>query len=270
MSIDVFSNPTLIQRLRTSAPLALRHLLLSAAIATLFAWLIMGFWFPPPFAEISKGLSLFLWIAVVDVICGPALTLLLLHPGKSRKALWVDITLIAVVQLSALIYGLHTLKEARPIALVFEVDRFRVVSYADLDTSRAEAVPDWVRPWGFEGPRLLGVRSARTAQEKFASVDASLQGLEPGQRPDWWQDYDINAPEVKQRAKRLEQLLAMHPQEVRRIRSAAARASKGAQIRPEELLWLPVVSRQSMDWVAFLDPVDARIRGFAHVDGFGS
>lgn len=184
--------------------------------------------------------------------------------------MWVDIALIAVVQLSALVYGLDTLKEARPLAIVFEVDRFRVVSHADLDTSRAEAVPDWVRPWGLEAPRLLGVRSARTAQEKFESVDASLQGIEPGQRPDWWQDYDINAPEVKRRAKRLETLLAMRPQEAQRIQSAVAQATQGTQIRPEDLLWLPVVSRQSMDWVAFLDPTDARIRGFAHVDGFDS
>ena len=265
-----FSTPALNQRFRTSAPLALRHLLLSAAIAALVAWLVLGFWFPPPFAEISGGLTLFLWIVGVDVVCGPALTLVLLHPGKSRKAIWVDITLIAVVQLSALAYGLDTLKEARPLAIVFEVDRFHVVSHADLDMSRAEAVPDWVRPWGFAAPRLLGVRSARTSQEKFESVDASLQGIEPGQRPDWWQDYDINAPEVKRRAKRLEALLALHPQETERIQSAVAQATKGTQIRPEDLLWLPVVSRQSMDWVAFLDPADARIRGFAHVDGFGS
>jgi len=264
---------TLLRRLQSSAPWALGHLIVSVVIAGLVALLVIGAWFPSPFAEISGGLSLFLLVVAVDVVCGPALTLLLLHPGKSRQALFVDIALISAVQFSALGYGVHTLSEARPIAIVFEVDRFRVVSYADLDTSRPESIPDWVRPWSFQGPRLLGVRAARTAREKFESVDASLQGVEPGQRPDWWQDFEINAPEVKQRAKRLELLLAMHPQKVQRILSAAAQVTHGLKqddtMNPQELLWLPVVSRKSMDWVAFIDPSNARIRGYVHVDGFG-
>jgi hypothetical protein len=264
---------TLLRRLRSAAPWALRHLILTVVIAGLIAWLVVSAWFPAPFAEISGGLSIFLLMIAVDVVCGPALTLMLLHSQKSSMALSVDIAVIAAVQFSALGYGLYTLSEARPIAIVFEVDRFRVVSYADLDTSHPENIPEWVNPWSFEAPRLLGVRSARTAQEKFESVDASLQGVEPGQRPAWWQDYNINVPEVKQRAKELESLLKMHSKDAQRIRYAAMKAASGTAVgevlRPDDLLWLPVVSRQSMDWVAFIDPRSARIRGYIHVDGFG-
>lgn len=263
-----------LQRFKMSAPWALRHLAASAGIAGLIAVLVIGAWFPAPFAEISGGLSLFLLVVAVDVVCGPALTLLLLYPGKSRVALRVDVALIVALQVFALAYGMHTLSEARPLAIVFEVDRFRVVSYADLETSHLVDIPAWVRPWGFGAPRLLGVRAARTTQEKFASVDASLQGLEPGQRPDWWQDYALSASEVKHRAKRLDLLLQLHPQEVQRILSAASQAAgapqKNETANAQELLWLPVVSRRSMDWVAFVDPSSARIRGYAHVDGFGA
>lgn len=263
----------LFPRLRSSAPWALRHLVFSMVLAALVAFLVIGAWFPPPFVEISGGLSLFFLIAAVDVVCGPALTLLLLHPGKTRKALWVDIVLISVVQLAALMYGVHTLSLARPIALVYEVDRFRVVSYADLDFSQPETVPDWVQPWGFEAPRLLGVRSARTAEEKWESVDASLQGIEPSQRPHWWQDYDSSIPQVKERAKPLDVLLSMHPQDRQRVQAAASQAAvepkEHETSRYEELLWLPVVSRQTMGWVAFIDPRTARIRGYVKADGFG-
>lgn len=266
--------PDVAQRLRTAVPWALRHLAASVLIAGLIALLVIGAWFPAPFAEISGGLSLFLLMVAVDVVCGPALTLLLLHPGKSRVALRVDVALIVTLQVSALVYGVHTLSEARPVAIVFEVDRFRVVSYADLETSQPESVPEWARPWSFEAPRLLGVRAARTTEEKFASVDASLQGLEPGQRPDWWQDYALNVSDVKQRAKQLDVLLKLNPAEVQRILSAATEAAaapeKNETAHPHELLWLPVVSRRSMDWIAFIDPTSARIRGYAHVDGFGT
>lgn len=260
-------------RLKSALPWALRHLALSLVIAALLAALVIGLWFPSPFLCMLGGATLFLTVVVVDVVCGPVLTLLLIHAGKSRKALLTDIFMIAAIQMAALAYGLYTFSQGRPIAVVFEVDRFRVVSYADLDTSRSEAVPDWVHPWGFANPRVLAVRKAKTAEEKMASVDMSLQGLEPGQRPDWWQEYEISVPEVMQRAKPLQKLLALHPRDAERIHSAAAKAAGIPQEyktqRPEDLLWLPVVSRQSMDWVALLDPQSARIRGYVHADGFG-
>ena len=263
-----------LDRIKLSAPWALRHLILSIAIASGVALLVIKFWFPAPFFEISGGLSLFVLIVIVDVVCGPALTLLLLHPGKTRKALWVDVLLISTVQISALFYGIYVLSEARPIAVVFEVDRFRVVSYADLDTARSKDFPGWISPWGFASPRTLSVRSARTPDEKWASVEASLQGVEPSQRPDWWQDYDLSAHQIKARAKPLGLLLSMHPQEREHIQAFASQAAKAPReqevAHPEELLWLPVVSRQSMDWVAFIDPKSTRIRGYANVDGFGS
>lgn len=217
----------------------------------------------------------FFLIMLVDVVCGPTLTLLLIHPEKTPKAIWIDIALIFFVQMAALGYGVHSLSEARPVALLFEVDRFRVVSYADIDTSQPETIPEWVGALRFEPPRILGIRSARTPQEKAESVDASLQGVEPGQRPDWWQAYELSIPQVKSRAMPLDALLALNPQLTERIQRHAAKAAEkgdGRQdaLRPEELLWLPVVSRMSMGWVAFVDPLSGRIRGYVEADGFGS
>jgi len=260
-------------RLRSALPWAWRHLLFSVGVVSLLAFLVIFVWFPGPLIQISGGWSLLLLIFAVDVVCGPTLTLLLLHPGKSRRALWVDIGLIFAVQVSAFFYGFYSLGYARPIALIYEVDRFRVVSFSDVDVSNPENVPEWVGPWNFNSPRTLGVRSAKNAQEKLESLTASLQGVETGQRPDWWQDYAISLPQVKARAKPLEQLLALNPRIIDSIRSESIRAAKDPQaneaIVPEELLWIPVVSKRAMDWVAFVDPNTGRIRGYVHADGFG-
>lgn len=264
----------LIFRLKSAIPWALRHLLVSAVIAALLAIVAIKLWFPPPFWDISAAGLLFFTVIAVDIVCGPFLTLLLIHFDKSRAARLIDFSLIGIIQISALIYGLYTLSESRPIAVVFEVDRFHVISFADIDNSKPESIPDWVKPWGAEPVRILGVRNAKDTKEKMESVDASLQGVEPGQRPWWWQDYALSAPQVKARAKPLEELLAMHPDMASRIEADAARVLKtfdgNEEKNPENLLWLPVVSRKSMDWVALIDPQSARIFGYIHADGFGN
>lgn len=265
---------TLISRFAGTAPWASRHLVLSLLLAALIAWLVFGIWFPTPYLEISGGLILFTLILGVDIVCGPLLTLLLLHPSKSRRAMAVDIVLIACLQLGALIYGLHVLSHARPLAIVFEVDRFRAISYADIQTSDLANAPAWVRAWGLSPPRVLGIRTARSSEEKIDSVNASLQGVEPSQRPNWWQDYALSTYAVKERAQPLALLQKLNPGRIHAIQSAAAKAAKnpenGEVTSPNALLWLPLVSRRSLDWVVFLDPETARIRGFVHADGFGS
>ena len=60
---------------------------------------------------------------------------------------------------------------------------------------------------------------------------------------------------------------------IHQIQTAAALAAKhpeaGETASPNALLWLPLVSRQAMDWVVLIDPMTLRIRGYVHADGFG-
>lgn len=263
---------SLFSRFNATAPWALRHLIGSLVMGGVISVMVFGFWFPMPFRELSGGLTLFVLMLGVDIICGPMLSLLLLHPSKTRRALWIDIGLIALIQLSALGYGLYTLSYARPLAIVYEVDRFRVLSYADIEESDRAILPGWVRPWGWAAPRVLGIRSARTSEEKLYSLEASLQGVEPSQRPDWWQDYAMSSTRIRERAQPLEALQAVNPGKIHAIQAAAAQAvqrpENGETSSPNALLWLPLVSRKAMDWVALLDPTTLRIRGYVHADGF--
>lgn len=261
-------------RLKETLPWAFRHLLTSLLLASLTALLVFGVWFPSPYRQISGGLTIFTLILAVDVVCGPVLTLLLLHPSKSRRAIAVDLALIACLQLGAMAYGLHTLSHARPLAVVFEVDRFRVVAFVDILEADLATAPSWVRPWSLQQPQVLSTRAARTGQEKLDSVDGSLQGVEPGQRPGWWQDYRLSESAVKGRSQPLPVLEQLNPGRIHSIQAAAAQAAKNPQpgetSSPNALRWLPLVSRQAMDWAVLLDPVTMRIRGYVHADGFGS
>ena len=248
------------------------HLFISLTIATALAILVFGVWFPFPLRELVEGTRLFLLVAAVDVVCGPVLTAVVFNPLKPRAELRRDLCLIALIQILAFGYGLHTLAHARPIAIVFEVDRLRALTFNDLDESETALVPDWGRPWRFTPPRFVGLRSASTPAEKVSSIEASLNGIEPSQRPSWWQDYALSIPAVLGRAKPLTELRAKHPDQTERLSAAVASAiadiKTGETANPGALLWLPLVSRRVTDWVVLLDPVTARIRGYAHLDGF--
>lgn len=251
---------------------AASHLLISLLVVATVAVLVFSAWYPPPFRELAGGSHLFWLIAGVDVVCGPLLTLVVFNPEKPRRELVRDLGLVACIQLAALGYGLHSLSLARPLALVHEVDRFRVVSFADLDEADLAHAPEWVRPWGLSSPRMMGTRAARSSDEMMASVNASLQGMEPSQRPSWWQDYALSVPQVLARAHPVAELRAKHLAQAALLDAALAQAvaaaQKGETTDPSALRWLPLVSRHATDWVLLLDPVTARVRGYAHLDGF--
>ena len=177
--------PAVASRLRSALLAAAWHLSVSIVVAGLVAFLVFGFWFPDALRHLAGGADLFWLIVGVDVVCGPLLTLVIFNPAKPRAELARDLALVAAIQLLALGYGVHTLSYARPVAVVYEVDRFRVVSFADVDESEAEQIPDWAQPWRFSRPRTVGIRAAKSSEEKLASIDLSFAGIEPSQRPSW-------------------------------------------------------------------------------------
>jgi len=111
---------TMSSRFYASVHAAGIHLLCSVFVALLASVLVFGMWYPFPFRELSGGRELFLLVVVVDVICGPILTLVLFCPKKPRAELWRDLGLVAFIQLGALFYGLGAVREARPLFLVHE------------------------------------------------------------------------------------------------------------------------------------------------------
>ena len=241
------------------------HFILSLLVAVLMAFLVLGVWFPHPLRYLAGGLDLF-WIVVgVDVVCGPVLTGLLYTPAKPRRELIMDLTLIVIIQLGALIYGIYSIAQARPVVLVFESDRFVSVSAAQVDVAAlSQALPQW-QSLSWSGPVLLGTRKARDGIETLQSIELSLRGLEPSARPGWWQSYEDSRPIARQRMKPLSSLRAQ--------RDPSAQVSIDGVVNKiglpiGRLYYLPLVSQKSMDgWIALLD-AEATIVGYAPVGGF--
>lgn len=252
-------------RIRAATRAFALHLSLSLIVAMVMGLLILGVWFPHPLLYLSGGMDLFLILILVDVFCGPLLTALLFCPTKTRRELITDLSLIVVIQFCALLYGIYSISQARPVALVFESDRFVSVSAAQVDVATLpQTLPAW-QSLSWTGPILLGTRKAYDGMETLKSIELSLRGLEPSARPNWWQSYSDSRSDVLQRMKPLSVLRA---QQIPELQARIDGALKKTGLPIGKVYYLPLVSQKALDqWVALID-THANIIGYAPVDGF--
>ena len=239
------------------------HLAISLVIAALSAMLVFGVWYPYPYREISGGRELFLLLVAVDVILGPLITLTVFSRAKPWTELRRDLVVVAVVQIAALGYGLWTVSVARPVHLVFEIDRFSVVHSIDVPDEMLHLTPAGIhaRPW--TGPTLLALRDFKSNQEQTDATLAALGGLDLGARPDLWEPYLLAVPKILKVAKPVSDLSQRFPNQAEHINAVARSAGRDAQ----SLRYLPMVGRKSF-WTVFLDPVTADVVGFLPLDSF--
>ena len=148
--------------------------------------LVFGVWYPYPYAELTGGLALYKLVISVDIVCGPLLTLILASPSKKLKERIIDFSLIGMIQLAALIYGLYSVSLARPVVSAFETDRINVVTAAEIDVNDLSHAPKDLQDLSWFGVRRVGLREATSPDEANQSLDLSLKGIEPSMRPSWW------------------------------------------------------------------------------------
>lgn len=242
---------------------ASQHLLISVLIALASAAVVFGLWYPAPYRQLLNVGHIYLLVLAVDVVCGPLLTLILASPKKSRRERWLDFSLIGLIQLAALAYGMHSVWVARPVALVFEVDRLVVVTANEVKADALAKAPESLRQLPWAGVLKVGTRKPANSDEMLRSVEQGLAGLSLAQQPDWWQPWGASHDAMRQRAKPLADLIARRPAHAPALQDAARDAGRPVA----QLLYLPLVSSKTLNWVALLDEQMTMV-GWAAVDGF--
>lgn len=241
------------------------HLGLSLVLCILAAILVFGLWFPYPYREIAGGWDLFILVMLVDICCGPLLTFVVFSNKKPRKELLRDLGIIGAIQLVALFYGVYAVSVARPVYLVFEVDRFRVVSVADIDLADLHYAPHDFQSLSLTGPTLIAARVPKSGDEDFfRAVELGMQGIEVSFQPKYWQPYADKKDEVLKRAKSIADLKQKNPDKLAIISFAIEETG----LAESSLGYLPLQGRAQSDWVAFIDLRSLGVVGFANVDGF--
>lgn len=254
-------------RIQSALKACFVHFLASLAVAASAAMLVFVVWYPHPYGLLSGGLSLFIILVCVDVVCGPLLTLILYNPKKSHREIFIDLSLVVIIQVSALIYGIFIVHQARPLFLVHEVDRFRVVAMPDFNgvdvKDQLASLAPHMRPFWRIGPSVVGIRQPiDTKERRDVMLESAFGGRDYAQRPDFYIPYDgAYKDKVLQRARPLRAFTENYPNTI----DAAHKILKKHSITLESALFLPVMHKQ--EWVAVLDK-SAQIIGFLPGDGF--
>ncbi len=94
------------------------HLVFSTLIFAVFLYVMLRYWYPAPHFQINGGWQGLKIMIPIDFIIGPFLTFCLVNPRKGKKELTLDLTLVAIIQIALLIYGIEKVYSQRPVAQV--------------------------------------------------------------------------------------------------------------------------------------------------------
>ena len=168
------------------------HLLISIVIAVLVVLVMVFLWYPIPYFGALDAAGLLVLVTSVDVVLGPLITLIIFNVKK--KSLKFDLSCIAAVQMIALVYGVITMFQARPVYTVFNNDRFDVVVAADSDASERQKVKDIAfKTLPLTGPQIVAIDIPTDTQEIQRML---ISGIDSRAFSQYYVAYDSKAKEA--------------------------------------------------------------------------
>lgn len=233
------------------------------AASAFAAALVFQVWYPGPYAAIAGGASLSVLLVGVDAVLGPLLTGVIAGHGKPTTEFRRDLVVIVLLRVAGLGYGLYSMALARPVYVSFEIDRFRVVTAADVDPAMLAEAPAARRALPWMGPKLIAAVTPTDPGEQIRSVEFGLAGLDLSMILRNWGEYGTQVDAVWRATKSVSALAAKYPQ----VRSRLAEIAVAAGQDMQSLRYLPLVCRQS-SWVVLVVMPGARMVGQLPVDGF--
>ena len=189
---------------------AATYLLATCVVATSVFLPIYFLWYPGALFDQAGGRELVALIAGIDLVVGPMLIFIIYTPGK--KGLAFDMAVIALVQATALAYGVYVLFQSRPVYIVFAKDRFELIRANDLDPAELEKAkpgPYASLPW--TGPEVVAARIPKDPKEQMKLMDSALAGADIQTLPRYYVAYAQLAQDAVARSAPLARLRELNP-----------------------------------------------------------
>jgi hypothetical protein len=233
------------------------HLFISGILALIAVFIVFFIWYPSPLHEAVGVTQIFLLLLSVDIMIGPILTLIVYKPNKS--SLKFDLSIIALLQLTALSYGMSAVFQGRPAFIVFNVTRFEISRASDIDPDSANTAlknGNETAEAGWTGPRWVG--AAKSPDPKRAQ-DIMFSSAFGG--PDWPQLPELFIPlsQVK------EQMLA-RARPVEELREQLRKTQSPVNLDDsKDVKWLPLRGK-AKNMVVLIDAQTAEVIEILDID----
>ncbi|MEO6976697.1 MAG: TfpX/TfpZ family type IV pilin accessory protein [Gallionella sp.] len=231
------------------------HLIVSATIAASVIALMLLLWYKPPFFSALDGTHILLILLGVDVTVGPVITLIIFNHLKSRRALTFDLSVIALLQAAALIYGMSVLFHARPVFVVFSEGSFDLITANMLsDSDVAHARNPAYRSLPLTGPIYVYTAMPGDIKERNEVLFSLSSGKDLPQLPKYYTPYSEHGAVEGQAAKPIAELKQLNPGLIADIDSALH-----ASGRPESDVGFVPLRAKFQDQAVLLGKSDGKV-----------
>jgi len=106
------------------------HFGISFVIFLILLYFVIFHWYPTPFFTTDGGWQGIRLIVLVDLVLGPVLTFVVFNPiKKTTRHLKMDLSIIALCQVAALIWGTWAVHNERPYLIIFSDQTFYGLPY---------------------------------------------------------------------------------------------------------------------------------------------
>jgi hypothetical protein len=231
----------------------LTHLALSAVVAALAICVVFFIWYPAPLHTAVGVTQIFLILLVVDITIGPLITFIVYK--KDKKSLKFDLAVVALLQVSALCYGMNTVFVGRPAFVVYNVDRFTVSRAHEIDPKSAEkaekngnqsAKISWLAPtW------VGAVSSKDNKRRNEIMMSSAIGGADWPELPELFVPLDEVKKQILERARPLPELRKLHDKD-------AGAVEELTKWKDADVKWLPLRSN-AKDMVVLVDANSAAV-----------
>jgi len=236
------------------------HLAISAAIGVSVVALMLALWYPQHYFAAMGGDTLIMLLIGVDVVIGPLITLIIFDPKK--KHLRFDLAVIALLQLTALVYGCSVMFKARPVFNVFVVDRFEVIAANAVDEESLQKAKPPFNTLSLTGPKIASAREPDDPKRMSDIViSAADGGVDLANLPDLFVPYEDVKARAAQKAKPLAELARRQPQDAPVIKSFVS----GSGRTEDAIGFLPMKAR-NVDMAVVVDKKTGDIVGIVPVN----
>lgn len=154
------------------------HFGISLVIFLVLLYFVVFHWYPTPFFTTDGGWQGIRLIVLVDLVLGPTLTFVAFNPiKKTVRHLKMDLSLIAICQVLALIWGTWVVHNERPYIVVFSDSTFYGLPYYQVKETGLKK--EDIDRFGHAAPIKIFTDVPESPTERFALFKRALDKKVP-------------------------------------------------------------------------------------------